>query len=262
VTSLGAPKRPAGCPASLALDELAAGDLAGRPEEADLRAHVDQCALCQDRMSSRAADPVLVPDRQVLGPLLIAELGRARARRRRLTLTAALGGVAAAAGLVLWIAGGRGARDDGGDRTKGALALTVHVRRAAGQIEAIDGQGSLAAGEEMRFALATAHAGYAAVLGLDAAPSVTVYAPAGGADAAPARVTPPGPILLDGSVVADGTAGFERVVAVLCDDATPVQVLRQRAQAALARAGGRPEAVSSLGTGCLESSVLLHKATP
>jgi hypothetical protein len=48
-------------------------------------------------------------------------------------------------------------------------------------------------------------------------------------------------------------------VAVVCPAETPPETLRRQAEAALALAKGRPEDVASLGTGCLETSVLLRK---
>jgi hypothetical protein len=59
--------------------------------------------------------------------------------------------------------------------------------------------------------------------------------------------------------VANETAGLERIVAVVCAAEPSPELLKRRAEAALANAQGRPERVSSLGTGCLETSVLMRK---
>jgi len=91
---------------------------------------------------------------------------------------------------------------------------------------------------------------------------VTIYVPAAGATARPTPVEATRPVTLPGSVIADETSGFERIVAVVCPTETSPDSLREEARAALARAGGRPEAVASLGTGCVESSVLLRKTAP
>jgi hypothetical protein len=281
VTGPAARRRPAGCPSSLALDELLAGDLEGQPEEAPLREHVAHCADCRAQLDARAADPVLAPDPVALRPWLESDLAVARARRRRrASRWIAAAGSAAAAGLLLFTLRGGPRAPAGEERTKGALALTLHVKRASAAgaapattatastatIEQINGEGQLRAGDEVRFSLSAARAGHAVVLGLDATPSVTIYVPAAaGAGGAPSRaiaIAPPGPVILAGSVVADATPGFERMVAVVCQQETAPETLRRQAQVALARAGGRPEAVSSLGTGCLESSVLLRKGQP
>jgi hypothetical protein len=271
MTSNAAGRRKEGCPSDLDLDEMASGDLAGLAREAELRRHIDSCAICGPRLTARQADPALAPDPLVFRPLLssLAATARVRARRRWMGLGGAFGS-AAVAGLVLW--GHRASAPDESavdrvDRTKGALALTVHVKRAAANgrtptVEAVNGEGALRAGEEMRFTVAASRPGFAVVLGLDGTPSVTIYVPAAGATARPTPVEATRPVTLPGSVIADETSGFERIVAVVCPTETSPDSLREEARAALARAGGRPEAVASLGTGCVESSVLLRKTAP
>jgi hypothetical protein len=261
--SIAARRRKEGCPSDLDLDEMLSGDLAGLARETELGRHIDSCAICGPRLAARQADSTLVPDPLVFRPLLssLAATTRGRARRRWIGLGGAVGS-AAVAGLVLW---GHGA--DRADRTKGALALTVHVKRASANggtptVEAVNGEGSLRAGEEMRFTVAAARPGFTVVLGLDGAPSVTIYVPAAGSTARPIPVEATRPVTLPGSVIADETLGFERIVAVVCPTETSPETLRERARAALAKAGGRPEAVGSLGTGCVESSVLLRKTAP
>ena len=257
MTSTAARRRKEGCPSDLDLDEMLSGDLVGLAREADLRRHIDSCPICGPRLASRQADPILAPDPLVFRP------------QRWMGLGGAFGGVAIA-GLVLW-SHRAGSPDetsvDRVDRTKGALALTVHVKRPpvdgrTPTVEAVNGEGTLRAGEELRFTVAAARPGFAVVLGLDAAPSVTVYVPAAGSTARPTPIEATRPVTLPGSVIADGTPGFERIVAVVCPTETSPETLRQKAQAALARAGGRPEAVTSLGTGCGESAVLLRKTAP
>jgi hypothetical protein len=271
MTSVAARRRKEGCPSDLDLDEMLSGDLVGLAREADLRRHIDGCALCGPRLVARQADPILAPDPLVFRPLLssLSSPPRARARRRWMGLAGAFGS-AAVAGLILW--GHRGSSPDESsvdqvDRTKGTLALTVHVKRASADgrtaiVEAVNGEGRLRAGEEMRFTVAAARPGFAVVLGLDGAPSVTIYVPAAGSAARPTPVEATRPVTLPGSVIADETAGVERIVAVVCPTKTSPETLREKARAALASAGGRPEAVASLGTGCVESSVLLRKTAP
>jgi hypothetical protein len=263
-------QRPVGCPSSLELDEILAGDLAGTADELRLRCHVDSCLSCRERMSALQAEPLLAPDPRLFGPLMLSHTAQARTRTRRrraMGLSAAAFGGAAAALLLFFFQRAPGPRDDeaAGDRTKGSAALTIQVKRAEGgtrlaeTIERVDGEGRLRAGEEMRFTVATARPGYAVVLGLDAMPSVTTYVPAVGSAQRPVHVEPPGPVTLPGSVIADETAGFERVVAIICPSEVPLAALRQKAEAALALAQGRPDGVASLGTGCVETSVLLRK---
>jgi hypothetical protein len=261
VTLASRRERAPGCASNLDLDELAAGDLDGDARGAALRAHLASCDACRSRMAAREADPVLTPDATALRPQVAALAPRAR--RRRLAWSGAVGAAAAAAVLVLVVRPGREGIPTFGERAKGAVALTLHVKRAAnpGAVDEVSGEGRLRAGDEVRFSLAPARPGHAVVLGLDAAPSVTVYVPAPGPGARAVAVAPPGPVVLPGSVVADATPGDEKIVALVCDgdDSTLPETLRQKAEAALARAGGRPEAVASLGTGCAEGAVLVHK---
>ncbi len=248
-------RRASGCPSNLELDELMAGDCAGQVSEARLRSHLEGCGDCRARLEAFSA---------VEPPTWSAAARRPPARRRfRWVLGVAVSLATATAALLLLPRsdGGPGEMSDG--RTKGGLALTAFVKRAAGAggartVERIDRAGEVRAGDELRFSIVSARPGYATVLGLDAAPAVTVYVPAPPA-AAPVAVAAGGPLALPGSVVADETGGFERVVVVVCDAAQRPSALRDRAAAALARAGGRPERVPSLETGCAESSLLLRK---
>ena len=254
--------RKPGCPSNLDLDELLAGDLAGDEREGRIRSHLGNCRECGARLAAHGS--VELPP---LSTAVRAEHTRAmaeRTRRRRKILGAfVLSGCAAVAVMVL-LPIGPTSEEPLKERTKGGLALTVSVKRAGGRVDAVQGEGRLQAGDEMRFSLTASTAGHAVVLGLDAAPSVTLYVP--GAVTAPADsmakaawVEAAGVSALPGSIVADETAGAERVFAVLCPTPRDPRALRDRATVALARAGGRPEAVNSLDTGCLETSVLLHK---
>jgi hypothetical protein len=162
---------------------------------------------------------------------------------------------AAAAIILLFRPAGQPPTSD--ERTKGGLALTVFVKRAGGAVEPVSRDGELRAGDEMRFSLVSAKPGYAVVLGLDATPAATVYAPS--APGQPPIRIEAGTTALPGSIVADETAGVERVIALVCDAAPSPDALRARAAAALAHASGMPERVSSLGADCVESSVVMRK---
>jgi hypothetical protein len=247
------PQRAAGCASDLDLDELLAGDLAGHSREASLREHLSVCGRCRDRLAAFAT--VEPPPAVRMLPRLGSTSPAARRRPRPAFAVAMMSAAAAAAVFVLVFL----ARDrTQTERTKGSAALTVLVKRAKGATDAVSGDGVLRAGDEMRFSLASAGAGFAVVLGIDAAPSVTIYAP-GGPSAGPIRVDAAGAALLPGSIVADGTLGVERIVALVCPEETKPETLRERALAALSAAGGHPERVSSLGTGCVEASVLMRK---
>jgi hypothetical protein len=248
-------ERARGCASDLDLDELMSGDLAGQPKEARLRSHVETCAACRDRLAAFAA--VLPPDPARILPRVAAAAARADrpARRRFAVVTASLAFAAAAAIALLVRPGGDT------ERTKGGAALTLLVKRAAGAAgttDAIAGEGTLHPGDEMRFSFASARPGYVVVLGIDAAPSVTIYAPAAPGSRA-IRIEGTGYTVLPGSIVADATAGIERIVALLCAKEPDPETLRARAAAALTAADGKPDRVSALGTDCVESSVLVRK---
>jgi hypothetical protein len=252
------------CASDFQIDEILAGGVNGRFQEEQLREHFEHCARCQERRSSMARIAPLAPDIAAFarqadpGTDSDSDLARRPARRR---FYAAAGALAAmAAGVALFFSA-RGSGPDPGldrERTKGALALTSYIKRQSGGIDRVVRDGRLSPGDEMRFAIVTGRPGFVAVLGLDAAPSVTVYVPAPPARAL-VRVEHPGEMALAGSIVADDTPGFERVSALLCDTAPPLESLRRKAESALSSAQGRPEATSSLDSGCLESSILLYK---
>ncbi|HXI60031.1 MAG TPA: hypothetical protein VNO55_28385, partial [Polyangia bacterium] len=105
--------------------------------------------------------------------------------------------------------------------------------------------------------LAQAETGFVVVLGLDQRPSVSVYAPQGQPSA---RLTLAGKTLLPEAVVADTTAGTERIVALSCAKAIAPDQARAVAARALAAAGGRPEKVGELPLPCRQASVLITKA--
>jgi hypothetical protein len=258
VSSGTASTRRPGCASDLDLDEMLAGDLAGSVKEARVKAHLATCQRCRDRLASFAAvEPppfsYAHADRRIERPVV------ARRRWRSAAVVATL--ACAAAGLVLAVRLGGRAADPAGERTKGALGLTLMVRRANGVVENIVGEGRLAGGDGIRFSVAASKPGYVVVLGLDAAPSVTVYVPTA-PESSPVRVDAAGIASLPGSIVADQTAGFERIVALECElgpGAPAVDVLKHRGELALARAHGQPERVTSLDSGCSEASVLVRK---
>jgi hypothetical protein len=250
------PSRGPGCASDVDLDEILSGEPTGSAREVRVRAHLATCPRCRERLAAfTAVDP---PPASVMRARIYgARLGPPAPRRRRWLGAGAAFAAAAAALVLAWRLGPRPG-GPGDERSKGALGLTVLVKRAGGAIDSVVQEGRLRAGDEMRFSLAPSRAGYAVVMGLDAAPSVTVYAPAASASA-PIHVEATGSTTLPGSIVADETPGIERIVALVCAAATPPDELRRRAEAALERAHGQPERVTTLGTGCLEDSVVMRK---
>jgi hypothetical protein len=141
-------------------------------------------------------------------------------------------------------------------RTKGGLALDLVVRRASGRIDHLASGGIVAPGETFRFELAHATGGFPMIVGLDARPSVTVYA------AGRAALAVAGQTLLPEAVVADDTPGVERIVALVCPTEVSSAALEAEARRALAAAGGRPADVGALALACEQASVLVEKRAP
>jgi hypothetical protein len=107
-------------------------------------------------------------------------------------------------------------------------------------------------GDAIRFRVTAAESGFLVILGIDAAPAVTVYA----------AVTPIDggePLVVDGSIILDATIGAERIVAVVCAEPLPAEDLAARATARLLSAGGDPRQVRSIADSCAEASLLIEK---
>jgi len=140
---MSTPSRGPGCASDIDLDEILSGQLTGSAKEVRVRAHLDACPRCRERLAAFTA--VEPPPAAIMRARIFKK--RAAPRRRRWIGAGATFAVTAAAALVL--AGRLGSRpgrpgdrpDDGpGDeRTKGALGLTVLVKRAGGAIETVVG---------------------------------------------------------------------------------------------------------------------------
>jgi len=279
-------RRPEGCPSDLALEELHAGDLAGSSREASLRQPLARCAFCHPRVAALSSKvPPMSPElREAMGaaspsarPFAAPSEQSARRPARPMVALFALGAAAAVALVARPTLRGHdqaNEKETNDNRTKGTLTLTVLIRRADGRIDRVNGEGlngeaHLRESELMSFAVQTTQPSRVVVLGLDTAPSATLYVPyvppeSLGQPAKQAAALPletASATLLPGSIVADGRPGVERIFAVACpsEAALAPATVQTKATSALALAHGQPEAVTSLGTGCAEASVLLHK---
>jgi hypothetical protein len=252
MTRLGA--RGPECPSELELHRLVAGEGAAEPRAARL-AHVAACGRCRGRVEALERCEVPAPT-----AVFWADLTRARARPRRTSALVLALGLASAFGVVA-LSWRVPRRPEGGAevRTKGALALDVVVRRASGALDHLAGGGAIAPGETFRFELAHAAGGFPVVVGLDARPAVTLYAPQG---SAPLSLVGAGKTLLAEAIVADDAPGPERIIAVLCPSAMPTERVVEEARRALTAAGARPRDVEALALPCAQASVLVEKAAP
>jgi hypothetical protein len=184
------------CLSDLRLDELMAGEL-GPDERARADEHLAGCARCGARLLE------LEGERAAYRP---APLGRPR----RAALLAPVLAFAAAAAVLLAL---RARPAPPGERSKGAPHLGILVShggeaRAAGPGEVV------APGETLTFTVTAARPGHVAVLGLDGAGQVNVYAVAA-VEAGRDRALPSAALL-------DATPGRERIHAVFC--AAPIEV--------------------------------------
>jgi hypothetical protein len=141
-------------------------------------------------------------------------------------------------------------------RAKGDLALAIIVRRQSGAVERLAPGARVAPGDSLRFEVAAARPGFVSVVGLDAVGQVTPYAPHAGM----MLELPGGPsVALPGAITADETLGAERIVALHCEKARPLDELVAMGKRALAEAGGDPRLVAPFGAPCAEAAFVIEK---
>jgi len=250
MTALNASRRRAGCLSDLLFDQLMAGDLAANSAAADVRAHLASCDRCRNRLAEFEA--IEAP---TFEDLFAQSLERKPPRNAtRLAIPAVV--LAAAAALVLGVREKRNAEVPAVTRSKGVLSLDLVRRGSSGEVTRPAQGGAVFRGDALRFEVTAARAGFVTVLGLDAAGAVTVYAPT---SESTIHLEAGAPTVLPGSVVADGTLGPERIVAVHCAKPSTLDELQEAARRALSQAGGNPLRVTELGTPCSETSFIIDK---
>jgi hypothetical protein len=247
------PRRPPNCLSDFVLDQLVAGDLTGA-SEAKAREHLAGCERCGGRLDAfmRVEPPPLVPSSEV------SALPSQRRRAWMPTVLAAAAALLVAAIVLVALP----LREDPerpvevGTRTKSTLTLGLIVRRASGDIARLAPGDVVLPGESFRFEVAAANAGFVAILGIDAAGAVTIYAPTSGtmAKLEGGRAT-----VLEETIVADDALGAERVTALLCPEQRDVAELRTAGERALKQVAGDPRRIQALGTTCAEAAVVIDK---
>jgi hypothetical protein len=234
--------RPEGCLSDLSLDRMVVGE---RKRSAEQAAHLLACPHCRMRLDVLERDSRDFDHRLYLP---------ARPKRS-LWRWAGGGGLLVAAAAILMILVRPPA--DPKVRFKGGFQLELIARHADdGRVERLLPGAALSPDDAIRFRVASDRDVHLIVLGLDAAGQVTPYAPAVGAALALAATREK---ILDGSIVLDGTLGPERVVALACSEAMPVERAVGAAKKALERSGGDPRRVSDLGLGCQQATGLFVK---
>jgi Domain of unknown function (DUF4384) len=262
------------CLSDLAIERFLVGE---PPDQSDppTETHLLTCELCQRRRDELAAAPEQVPDQ-----LWWQQQAATAPRRRQMRSVLGLGGgavtLAAAAALVLAIrtkpfapapapAPAAATRAKGGD-----FLLEVVARHADGKTEHVFEDTVLHPRDRIQFGFTSQAGGHVAVVGLDAAGSVSVYFPDEGASHTP---FPSGTHELPVSITLDETLGAERIVALLCPEPPAPAALIRAGRNALARAplGGTglpgglalPEGLAlndpSLPFPCRQSTVTIHK---
>jgi hypothetical protein len=264
--------RGADCLSHAALDRLALGE-ATASESSAASAHVASCARCTAACQRLAQDRASFLATANVNALAADALARAGSRatapagwRRLLPVF----GVVAVAGVALLVAGPKQPVQDQGDapaatgyaRKGGNFGLSVYVlhREAGGPADAT-GQlhtgEPLHPGDRIRLQLTSQEAGYALVLGVDAAAKVSVYHPQASA-AQPIAATSSGAgELLPQAIELDDTLGPETLVALRCKQPLPVSAAVAAARA-LGTAGGKAQ----LGLPCTEIRYVIEKVAP
>jgi hypothetical protein len=228
--------------------------------------HVERCSACRDRLTTLVAHHARWLASTDVPARVDAVMRGAAPTLRRPTWIAACAGAVAAACAVIAIAyrhgdpAGVASRPtiDDGVRRKGDELFVVYRRTPTGQVDPVRDGDELHPGDAIRFRVTLASDGYVAVLGIDAARAVTVYAPDG---PALERIASHAPTLLDGSIILDDTLGPERIVMVACPTPRPAAALIAGTDASLARVGGDPRRVARLTEDCREAAVVITKVT-
>jgi hypothetical protein len=223
-------------PSDLALDRL----LTGEAVAPDVRTHLDGCDACAARLAelTRAAHEfVATAPIARLTAATEQRLATERWRRRRRELVYGASAVLAAAAVLLLML----RPPPPIYRTKGGgLVLDVFRKRASGVVEMLLPSGQASPGEALRFRVGTPEPGFAAILSIDGAGTVTSYFPTT-AELAP--IERGRNQLLDATIELDRTLGRERLIALVCPRRLPLSKVREAVAAELARVHGDAAAV-------------------
>jgi hypothetical protein len=250
------------CPSALQRDRYLHGELEG-DAAASTRAHVETCSRCQgwlEEARQREAALMAAADEDALVARVVDRLGTpAQEQEERPSLWGWLlghrplvAGLAAACLLVVVVGvalidrgpGPGPGPAPGPIQIKGTTSVKVFCQRQAdGRVVELEPGERAGAGDALRFEVFSSRLRHVLVLALEASDRVTLYAPFDGARSA--SLEPGATTRLPGSVILEGEAD-ELLVFAFSEE--PITAARARAAArrALARAGGRLEAVERL----------------
>jgi hypothetical protein len=221
------------CPTRFTIASLRAGDLP--PSEAErVEDHIERCEACRAvireidahaaEYESRADDHLARLMRHIESEPGSAEVVPLEPRRRSrvVTVTIAVGGLAAAAMLALALVPALTDTDETEDRAeilfKGALAVEIVAKRGADQFLVVDDI-ELRAGDAIRFVVSTGSAGWISVFSIDAAGRLSPFYPDTdpASDPEPLRLGRAGKHELPGSIILDDSRGHEEIVVVFSE---------------------------------------------
>jgi hypothetical protein len=211
----------------LALDQLLTGDV---DANATTQPHLASCASCAARRDQLDAAAQRFRRAAPIEPLVARTQKRLVAKSWRRRLAVAVPTTLAAAALLLVV---RAPTPE--LRAKGGVALDVYRKRTSGAVEALLPESRVQPGDALRFALGAPQPGYAAVVSIDGAGQVSSYFPQAETLAPIARGQHQ---LLDAAIELDGTLGRERLIALVCTQAAPLDRVRSAVAVELERVHG------------------------
>jgi hypothetical protein len=224
------------CASDLELDAWLASELGAR-ERKELSAHVAGCERCRARRASLMSDrecfargelsvPSFLDPPERSGVSSIARLWW-KTWWKKSSVRWLSGSCAAAAvlGLLMLAAPppwSRRATSDAGLRSKGHDYVSFYVLRGDA-VHRGQARERVRSGDRLRFVYTASGPRYLAILSLDGARNASVYFPAS-SDAAP--IVPGIEVPLPSAVELDAVQGEERILALFCDRALPIEPLR------------------------------------
>ncbi len=248
------------CPSDLQLDGFW---LAGRPPDHPLRAHLESCPDCRERLIEyervhEVFDHEVFPDTKESVAERLARRGLQGLFRTRLAIPV----LAASAALVLLVAGAvlmwpgkEHAKKPPGETIgiKGPIGLQVFCRRGQQTFQAHHGD-TLLADDRIRFVISSPGSGYVMIVSVDERGRVGRYYPTHGPAARTAGLEQE----LPGSVALDRSRGKERIFALFSPGPFDFQMVREDVEAGLGP-GANLETLERLPVELSQTSLLFVK---
>jgi len=228
-------------------------DPADAPGNPALAGHVDDCKPCTDRVKivrDWDAEVSIKPPGREAPVAEIVSLDRFRRARR----WAGPGVLLLAAVLAMFFV--RPQRDT--VRIKGSFGVEFFVHDGA-DVRRVDTGDAVAAGERVGFRLAMKEAGHVMIVGVDGQGHVYVCHPQGGRGQSKRWAGAAEPVAIDEAMRFDAVPGYERLLAIRCDEPFGVGAFDKR----LGELGRTLDADASLPTlipGCAQRETVLRKS--